>query len=257
MPSYWKKASIIQQEYMDKLEKMDLETLNLITKKYEELLAKLGSQVTELSQIKYKTASQIIKLDAYKSFIVDLKVETAKFNVKSVNIISGKQLEFIQLGLESSQKIIGLVGVKFQKLNPDALKWIVGNSMNGGRLKNLLDSSYTADSVKKITDTLIQGVTIGRNPRDTARLIKEDMAGDLARALRISRTETIQAYRESSREQMKESGLVDEWEWLSEEDACDFCLGNNGKRFPVSEPFDTHPNCRCTNLPILNIGDKT
>jgi len=52
---------------------------------------------------------------------------------------------------------------------------------------------------------------------------------------------------------MKESGLVDEWEWSSEEDACDFCAENNGKRFPVDEPFDTHPNCRCTPLPILNV----
>lgn len=250
MPSYWKRALEIQQEYLKKLEKQDLETLNLITGKYTDLVHSLENEIIKLSKIKNKTEAEIIRMEIYQTFLRDLEKETVKYNIVVDNIISAKQSIFIQLGLNSTQDIIKLVNVNFQKLNPKALNWMIGNSIEGGRLFTLLQKSYP-QTVSKITNTLIESVTIGRNPVATARLIKEDMDLNLARALRIARTETITAYRESAREQMKESGIIKQWEWLSEPDACDFCSEKNGKRFPIDEPFDTHPNCRCVDLPVI------
>ena len=251
MPSdYWKRAVAIQKEYLKKLEAHDTQTLNLLTSKYSNLMGSLETVILDLANIKNKTPSQIIQLEAYKEFIRDLNKQHTKFVVYADNLITAKQGTYIQLGLSGTQETIGLVGVRFNKLNPNALKWILGNSIQGGRLEKLLSASYP-DSVARITDTIIQSVAIGRNPRETARLIKVDMSGNLSRALRISRTESLGAYREASREQMKESKLVEEYEWLSETDACDFCLENNGKRFPVDEIFETHPNCRCSPVPLI------
>lgn len=249
---YWKKAEVIEREFEKKLIAQDSETMALLTQKYTELIAPLEKQIQELVNVKIKTPDQIRRLEVYQQFLKDLETQMRKYNIYADGLITAKQGVYIQLGLESSQRVISLAGVSFQKLNPGALKWMMGTSINGGRLFELLEKSYP-ESVGRITNTLIESVAIGRNPRQTARLIQQDMAGNLSRALRISRTETIQAYRESSRVQMKESGLVEEWEWLSEDDACDFCLVNNGKRFPVEEPFETHPNCRCVNLPIVSI----
>lgn len=253
MPSdYWKRAVAIQKEYLKKLEAHDTQTLNLLTSKYSNLMGSLETKILDLANIKNKTPSQIIQLDAYKEFIRDLNKQHTKFVVYADNLITAKQGTYIQLGLKGTQETIGLGGIGFNKLNPHALKWILGNSIQGGRLEKLLSASYP-DSVKRITDTIIQSVTIGRNPRETARLIKVDMGGNLSRALTISRTETISSYREASREQMKESGLVKEWERIEQTDACDECVELNGQRFDIDTEFSAHPNCRGTMIPILDV----
>lgn len=252
MPSdYWNKANALQEKYLRKLQTHDIETLNLITKKYGSLFTRLLDVVDVLAKTTNKTPAQIIKLKIYQDFLKDLKKETIRFNNYAENVIAVKQEIFIQFGLSYSQDAIGLLGVGFQKLNPKALSWMVGNSIEGGRLYTLLEKSYP-QTVKKITDTLIESVAIGRNPKVTARYIKAEMDGNLSRALRISRTETIQAYRESSRLQMIESGLVEKWEWDAELDACEFCSGQNGKQFSLDTVFETHPNCRCVPLPIID-----
>jgi hypothetical protein len=50
---------------------------------------------------------------------------------------------------------------------------------------------------------------------------------------------------------MRESDLVNAWEWIAEDDACDDCPENDGKTFSLDEAMDTHPNCRCSELPII------
>jgi SPP1 gp7 family putative phage head morphogenesis protein len=53
--------------------------------------------------------------------------------------------------------------------------------------------------------------------------------------------------------QMQESELVKKWEWLvtNDDKTCEDCLANSGKIFELDEPFDSHPNCRCTLIPRL------
>lgn len=76
------------------------------------------------------------------------------------------------------------------------------------------------------------------------------------RANTIARTETMSAASEG-RMQAWNQGLTEgfispDWrkEWVAEANACDICMGVNGKKikvkesFPVGEP-PAHPNCRC------------
>jgi len=49
-----------------------------------------------------------------------------------------------------------------------------------------------------VRDALIAGVGTGQNPRIIARQIRQALRGNLVRALRISRTETLRSYREAS-----------------------------------------------------------
>jgi len=248
--NYWQKAYELQRVYNEKLARLDGETINQVTGRYMTLVSSLNDQITELSRLQNLTPEQIRKTEVYRGYIRDLNERMRSFGVYTEGVISVKQEIYIQLGLQMTQKTISLVGVEFQRLNVQALDWMIGNSLEGGRLYDLLARSYPA-TVEKITTTLIESVAKGRNPMETARLIKEDMAGNLSRALRVARTETMMAYREASRLQMATSGLVKEWERVEQDDACDFCKSENGKRYPVETVFETHPNCRGTMVPVI------
>lgn len=145
------------------------------------------------------------------------------------------------------------VSVSFQRLPKAALKELVGYTGDGTPLRKLLDElgPSASESVRK---HLIQGVATGRGIKRTAKLIQEDLGGDLVRALRISRTETLRAYRESSiRGFQANAEVVEKWRWTASRSGrtCAMCLAMDGQEFPVTEHFGSHVNCRCTPVPVV------
>jgi SPP1 gp7 family putative phage head morphogenesis protein len=245
---YWEQARALSDGYMRKLDKLDRETIQLVSARYMELTASMNKQIEQLSHLKNLTPDQLRQLSVYQEFVRTLNERMVSFGLYNERLVSTSQTVHIQLGLEMSQKTLSLISVSFQKLNTGALDWIVGNSLRGGRLYGLLSKDYPT-TVDNITKVLIESVAIGRNPRATARLLKDEMNGNLARALRIARTEQIMAYREASRQQMIQSGLVSTYERIEQPDCCDYCKERNGKRYPLDEPFETHPHCRGTLIP--------
>lgn len=112
----------------------------------------------------------------------------------------------------------------------------------------------------KTTDNLVSFVlaaaalSVGANvvlQRFRRRFFDSENTPLYANALKsVYRTETFAAKREAERKVYFEND-VRLWEWFAEPDACPFCKERDGKVYPTSETFDTHPNCRCSLLPVL------
>lgn len=104
---------------------------------------------------------------------------------------------------------------------------------------------------KACRELIVNGVGTGRSPllvaRDLARAT--DMPGWAA--ARISRTEMMTAYREGSLDSWRRSPVVQSWVWLTAGDnrVCPVCRAMEGTEHALSEPFATHPSCRCTPVP--------
>lgn len=117
--------------------------------------------------------------------------------------------------------------------------------------------SISAEEAMKLA--LIKGVTIGNNPEDAARdmlkRVEGAFNGGLTRAMTISRTEMLDAYRSASAYiHRANSDVVNAWQWYARLDSrtCPACWGRHGTNHPLSEPGpDDHPNGRCTRLPVL------
>lgn len=132
-----------------------------------------------------------------------------------------------------------------------ALDAIVDRVAPGGRLRLILDQ-LPEDAAQRVRAELIRSVALGRNPRRTAAAIRDSLGGNLTRALTIARTETISAYRDASLQTYRSTNGVDGWVWDATLDAttCAVCWAMHGTVHPVDEPFDSHPNCRCSPLPL-------
>jgi SPP1 gp7 family putative phage head morphogenesis protein len=103
-----------------------------------------------------------------------------------------------------------------------------------------------------VGNALAAGLAQGKNPRAVARMMREALGGNLTRALTISRTETLRAYREAQREVYQQNAdVLRGQQWVSALDrrSCPACIALHGKVFPLGEPMAAHPNCRCTMAP--------
>lgn len=106
---------------------------------------------------------------------------------------------------------------------------------------------------------LIRGVAAGSNPRATAaRMVQraeQAITGEfgLTRALRIARTEQLDAYREAARMgRQAHADVLQGWTWVATLDArtCPSCWSQHGTVHPVDERGpDDHVQGRCAAVP--------
>lgn len=146
----------------------------------------------------------------------------------------------------------GIVGV-WDRLPTPAVEDLVGFMANGSPLRTLLDELGPAAS-EAVRSGLIEGLALGQNPREIARRIRGEFGGDLVRALRISRTETLRSYREATRRNYQaNSDIIAGWRWLAAKQGrtCAACLAMDGTFHTLDEHLDDHPNGRCAMVPCL------
>lgn len=148
----------------------------------------------------------------------------------------------------------GRVSAGFNRLPRGAVEQVVGTLADGSPLARLL-GKLPGEGRAAVEQALIEGVTLGENPRKVARRVRDAFGGSLTRALRVARTEQLRAYRESSRATWQENeDRVAGWQWLSARQpgrTCASCWAMHGQIFPLDTPLGSHPACRCGQVPVL------
>lgn len=106
---------------------------------------------------------------------------------------------------------------------------------------------------------LIRGITVGDNPRVTASRmlsrIEGEFAGGLVRALRVARTETLDAYRGADQLWSEANeDVIRHRQWLSARDerVCGSCIAMDGTEWPVGTfGPEEHVNGRCVFIDVV------
>lgn len=179
--------------------------------------------------------------------------ETAIINEQAIAVEAAQTqtAALVELQVSARADIPARISASFTRLPKAALDDLVGFLSDGTPLRELLDT-LPGNASANVRKSLIQGVATGRNPRAIAREIRGELGGDLTRALKISRTEVLRSYRESSIRGMAANGVVERWRWNATKTArtCAMCITMDGQEFPVTTPFGSHPNCRCGPIPV-------
>lgn len=146
------------------------------------------------------------------------------------------------------------IGEAWSFMPASAVETLVGHLQDGSPLAALF-ASFGADASEAMKKALVTGIATGQNPRQIAREVRRTMGINLTRALTISRTETLRAYREASIENYRQnSDVVQAWEWMAARSprTCAMCLAMDGTIHPLDEVFGSHPNCRCCPVPVTS-----
>ena len=126
-------------------------------------------------------------------------------------------------------------------------------------LKNM-----TSDLATKLGRSLADGLVEGKNPRDVANDMFEDLDISYKRAEVIARTEIIRAHAEGQLNAFDEMGVEEigvmvEWSTAGDDRVCQECQPMEGVILRVAEAHNMiprHPNCRCSFIPA-NVGEDT
>lgn len=115
---------------------------------------------------------------------------------------------------------------------------------------NLL-AGVVAATTSRVQEAAAFGIT--ENPRQVARRITQAFGTPPIKAQTIARTEMLHAYRSASIARYAENPLLSEWVWVAALDGrtCPTCWAMHGTIHPLSEPFGSHPNCRCAPMPVV------
>jgi len=158
---------------------------------------------------------------------------------------------------KAAKKATAGISFNWNHVPTDAIAAMVGLTQTDSPLHRLF-VSISAEGTQAAEDALINGLLMGYNPRKTAPLVKKALGVNLSRALQISRTETLRAYREATRQHYQANeDVLDGWIWSSACDGrtCASCWAMHGTKHGLNERLDDHPNGRCAMIPSLRNED--
>lgn len=198
----------------------------------------------------------------------EMRYEVAKWTDSITPELEALHADAVQRGIDSAETLtrLGLgppppggeriIGQAFASVDHGAVANAVAYS-HGGPVAELL-ASLAGDAATDVAQEMMSAIARGQNPLVTASRIRSKLSVPLYRAQTITRTETLRAYREATREAYQQSNLVKSWVWVAACDSrtCGCCWALHGQEFPTGEKMGTHPRCRCTMAPNTNSWEE-
>jgi len=193
--------------------------------------------------------------------------ELAHFAKYAEGSVSAQQARVIAESLQFSRDMTILsLGAEYdgqgrfavKTLHKGAIEALIGATQQGSALDRLF-RQIREDGAKAAEDALVQGMVMGYNPRKIAPMIRDALGIQLNRALTISRTEVMRAQRVATAENYKQNAdVVKGWRWQAAltGNTCPVCISMHGSIHPVEEEMESHPNCRCSMVPVTKSWEE-
>lgn len=197
----------------------------------------------------------LISLRHTQDLLGQVQKELDRYGDYADELIRARQADTMRLGIEAGTSAIQATAptVQFSRLNVAAVENLVGLAGDGSPLRSVLQQAY-GHGAEGILDVLVRGVAMGKSPRTmAAEAIRQGLSRSLQHMLTVMRTETLRTFRHTTMETYKQSQAVRGYRRLSARDrrCCVACIAMDGKEFPLTEPFASHPNCRCAMVPVI------
>lgn len=195
----------------------------------------------------------------YQQLLTQAEAEVASLAAAMNPQITQLQADAALLGDEAARALLGQAGVQITaRLPNDALVELVGRLSDGSPLSEWLDD-FGPHARKTVGKLLTDAVVRGMNPKQISQEVSRAIGISQVRAETLVRTETITSFRNANLAHYRQHGdVLRGWRWsaqLGDARTCPSCLAQHGKVFPLSKPFASHQNCRCT--PVPHTGSAT
>jgi SPP1 gp7 family putative phage head morphogenesis protein len=234
--------------YIDQLQKQ----FNSVVKEIEKLQEK-GVPIS--SDILFRSTRLLVAVE-------QVGILLAEYNVKVSNIIDPKIAEAMGAGYRDAAELIKAnlpsvlrnnanFNASFIRFDDEALVKLLERFKTRPIIKFLL-ASIEPEIVQGISSVFIDAIVQGKPPKQAAADLYQKFGISYNRARTAARTEIITAYRDGNIQRYKDSLTVVGWRWSATLDdrTCPICIFMDGQEFQLDQKFGTHPECRCSPLPI-------
>jgi SPP1 gp7 family putative phage head morphogenesis protein len=253
---FYESLALAEDKTYKRLAVAHMRTIDAFSKQ----LDKVNAIIAKDSALGLDSGMYILQQQRLAAMITQAAEEFEKFGAQVALELTKAQKEAVDLAKQYAPAAIGAslgdnpaAVLSFATLPEPAIQQFVGTLGDGSPLRTITESFGQEASVE-LNRTLLEGVATGLNPLEIGRRMSAAVKDlGLPRARTIARTEMLRAYRESNRRIFQENAdIVKGWRWRAACDrrTCPCCWAMHGREFKLSESMATHPNCRCTPVPI-------
>jgi hypothetical protein len=207
------------------------------------------------------TPGQLLRMERYQALYVQVEAQLAAMESAARPILTAGQIQAAQQGALAAATTLQSLGVTvgFNTLPTPAVENVLALARAGRPLATLLEPMYglAADGIIR---ELVAGVALGLGPRQIARRMAQDGLTDaLNHLLLVTRDQYNRAHRTAAMQRYEASGVVRGYVRRCARQAgrtCIACIALDGEFYPLSEPFEEHPQGRCTPIPAVEGVDR-
>ncbi len=209
------------------------------------------------------TTTDAMRLSRARELLRQVDTETRRIAQLAGEIVPDAQEQAVRQALEQARALTVMqaettrgasrAAAQWTAVNREAVADLVGALSDGSPLAQWLDE-FVADSVDTVRETLLDGVARGIHPEALAEALTRATDLPLNRALTLSRTLTMNAYRGAAlRSYQENADILAGYERSASLSAtsCAACIATAGKFYPLSHPFEEHVRGRCSPIPVL------
>lgn len=251
-------ADLLQtvDNYRRRLDSLNAEAVARLVATYQASWRRLEAQLMALMlEIgdNPPTQGQLMRLERYRLLMTQIEQELLGLQVLTGNEIELAADQAVDLAMTAVGDMLGQVGVGFNALPKNAVKSLLGFLDPSGPLYARL-RELAGTTAAGVADMMLQGITLGWNPRKIARMVQRAFAGGLSDAMRFVRTAQLWAYRAANQAQFQANAdVVTGWVWRCalDERACMSCIAMHGTVHSSDEILNDHHNGRCAMVPLV------
>ena len=249
----------------------DEATLRQLTREWLRVEKALSDTLTALSREAAEAVAKgaaidpnlILRLRRAEDLYKQVHRELSSYGRVVDDLVSENQRQMIRLAGESTVETLrwaGALKAGFDYLPANAFESMVGQVAQGGPLFDYFLRTLPADTIVGMGRAMATGLAQGKNPKVTARLMRDALGIGHKRALVISRTETLRAYRHAQLANYRHTDIgAAGWKWICAKQTrtCVSCLAKDGQVFPLEQEFVDHPQGRCSSVLVIPGRDIT
>lgn len=252
----------IVRQFRDALDKHDKQALGRLVDAYGRIYTRLQDKISLLMDAIEKdapTKGELVRMARYKSLIAQVEDELTGYQAILRNEIAGVSQDAITFASRDASRLLQAIGaeygvnVGFNRLPGEAIRSLLGFLAEDSPLYARI-GELAKTHAESVANTIVEAVSLGKNPRVIAGMIRDDLGGGLTDALRMTRTVQNWSYREATRANyLNNSDVIDGWIWWANlpGEPCMACIAEHGTFHTLDETLDDHYNGRCTMIPSV------
>ena len=194
-----------------------------------------------------------VALDSFlREFIALFDAEMDVASYRFARIVSRAQSRMIGFTADSLKTYLPRIASSIFEPDKEALQILIGRTQTGESLQKFF-VKMKPDIATRAKNALVEGFRDGSGANEIAKRITNVTDVGRYNALRISRTETNSAFKSATLD-FYQGAKIGRWIWVSSLDTrvCPTCFLLHGRIFKTNKKISTHPNDRCTLVPLLD-----
>ena len=161
--------------------------------------------------------------------------------------------------LRAAVRAAGGSVAEWADLSPADLLSVLDTTFNESAVRTLykrIGSEASRMLERELTKALVRGL----GADDLSRALQRTLGWDAGRSLTVARTELLRSSRLTAAWGFQRNqSIVTGWQWMAtpSRKPCSACFAMHGTVHPVQEVMSSHPNCRCSPVPIIRDVEPT